>query len=278
MVNAFRAGTIVAVLAGAIGWFMVLRRQSFAGHTLAVVSFPGAAGRDLARRERDVGLLRRVHRRRARHRNGAPPGVRPRTQRRVRGHRHRPSVRVGLRRAVRQPLRRIPQQPHRPAVRHVPRDLRPPGRHLVGRRGGRAGGARRDRAAAVLRHRRPRRRRRRAACPSDCSRSCSSSCSGCAAAEVSQITGALLVFALLVMPAASAQQLTARPALSFALTIALAHRSSPGSGSASPYFSVYPVGFFVTTFGIAVFVLSRRRPNVAARLQRRAPRGEVALA
>src|SRR4051812_5499810 len=43
MVNAFRAGTIVAVLAGAIGWFMVLRRETFAGHTLAVVGFPGAA-------------------------------------------------------------------------------------------------------------------------------------------------------------------------------------------------------------------------------------------
>src|SRR5262249_58551829 len=44
MVNAFRAGTVVAVLAGALGWFMVLRRQAFAGHTLAIVSFPGAAG------------------------------------------------------------------------------------------------------------------------------------------------------------------------------------------------------------------------------------------
>ena len=44
MVNAFRAGTIVALIAGTVGWFMVLRRQSFAGHTLAVVSFPGAAG------------------------------------------------------------------------------------------------------------------------------------------------------------------------------------------------------------------------------------------
>jgi len=44
MVNAFRAGTIVAVLAGLVGWFMVLRRQSFAGHTLALVGFPGAAG------------------------------------------------------------------------------------------------------------------------------------------------------------------------------------------------------------------------------------------
>jgi zinc/manganese transport system permease protein len=43
MVNALRAGTLVAVVAGAIGWVMVLRRQSFAGHTLAVVGFPGAA-------------------------------------------------------------------------------------------------------------------------------------------------------------------------------------------------------------------------------------------
>jgi hypothetical protein len=43
MVNAYRAGTIVAVAAGALGWFMVLRRQAFAGHTLAIVSFPGAA-------------------------------------------------------------------------------------------------------------------------------------------------------------------------------------------------------------------------------------------
>jgi zinc/manganese transport system permease protein len=43
MVNAFRAGTIVAVLAGPVGWFMVLRAQSFAGHTLAMVGLPGAA-------------------------------------------------------------------------------------------------------------------------------------------------------------------------------------------------------------------------------------------
>jgi zinc/manganese transport system permease protein len=47
MVNAFRAGTIVAVVASAMGWFMVLRRQTFAGHTLAVVGFPGAAGATL---------------------------------------------------------------------------------------------------------------------------------------------------------------------------------------------------------------------------------------
>jgi zinc/manganese transport system permease protein len=44
MVNAFRAGTVVAVVAAAIGYFMVLRQQTFAGHTLSVVGFPGAAG------------------------------------------------------------------------------------------------------------------------------------------------------------------------------------------------------------------------------------------
>src|SRR5205085_3330920 len=47
MVNAFRAGTMVAITAGPVGWFMILRRQTFAGHTLAVVGFPGAAGAGL---------------------------------------------------------------------------------------------------------------------------------------------------------------------------------------------------------------------------------------
>ena len=43
MVNAFRAGLAVALLAGVVGWFMVLRRESFAGHSIAVTGFPGAA-------------------------------------------------------------------------------------------------------------------------------------------------------------------------------------------------------------------------------------------
>ncbi len=43
ILNAFRAGTVVAVLAAVVGWFMVVRKQSFAGHTLALVGFPGAA-------------------------------------------------------------------------------------------------------------------------------------------------------------------------------------------------------------------------------------------
>jgi zinc/manganese transport system permease protein len=43
MVHALEAGTVVAVMAGVIGWFMVLRRQTFAGHTLSVMAFPGAS-------------------------------------------------------------------------------------------------------------------------------------------------------------------------------------------------------------------------------------------
>src|ERR1700730_745237 len=44
MVNALEAGTVVAVMAGLVGWFMVLRRESFAGHTLSLMAFPGATG------------------------------------------------------------------------------------------------------------------------------------------------------------------------------------------------------------------------------------------
>jgi zinc/manganese transport system permease protein len=44
MVNALEAGSIVAVMAGVVGWFMVLRRQTFAGHTLSLMAFPGATG------------------------------------------------------------------------------------------------------------------------------------------------------------------------------------------------------------------------------------------
>ena len=48
MVNALEAGTIVAVLAATVGWYAVLRRQTFASHTLSVMAFPGAAGASLA--------------------------------------------------------------------------------------------------------------------------------------------------------------------------------------------------------------------------------------
>ena len=44
MRHAFAAAAIVAVLAGPVGYFLVLRGQTFAGHALAHVGFTGATG------------------------------------------------------------------------------------------------------------------------------------------------------------------------------------------------------------------------------------------
>jgi zinc/manganese transport system permease protein len=48
MVNALQAAGVAAVMAAVTGWFMVLRRETFAGHTLSMMSFPGAAAAALA--------------------------------------------------------------------------------------------------------------------------------------------------------------------------------------------------------------------------------------
>jgi zinc/manganese transport system permease protein len=44
MVTAFAAAGVVAVVAGSIGYFLVLRSQTFAGHALSHVGFAGATG------------------------------------------------------------------------------------------------------------------------------------------------------------------------------------------------------------------------------------------
>ncbi|MEQ5839664.1 metal ABC transporter permease [Paraburkholderia acidicola] len=44
MINAFAASGIVAVLAGIVGYFLVMRGQTFAGHALSHVGFTGATG------------------------------------------------------------------------------------------------------------------------------------------------------------------------------------------------------------------------------------------
>jgi zinc/manganese transport system permease protein len=79
---------------------------------------------------------------------------------------------------------------------------------------------------------------------------------GLAVGTTSQITGVLLVFALLVAPAASAQALTARPLASLALTVALG-LLVVWLGLGIAYFSIYPAGFFVATVAFSVYVLAR---------------------
>ena len=57
MRQAFEAGTIIAIVAGIVGYFVVLRRLSFAAHALSHVGFSGAAGAALFGFNPLVGLL-----------------------------------------------------------------------------------------------------------------------------------------------------------------------------------------------------------------------------
>ena len=70
------------------------------------------------------------------------------------------------------------------------------------------------------------------------------------------VTGTLLVFALLVMPAAAAQTLTARPVFSLVLTVVIAVLVT-WIGLSAAYYSVYPIGFFVSTVAFVVYVAAR---------------------
>ena len=86
-----------------------------------------------------------------------------------------------------------------------------------------------------------------------------------------QIVGVLLIFALLVTPAAIARQVTARPPRALTIGAALAVAFT-WLGLAAGYFSPYPVGFFITTFAFGSYVavsatrwlLMRYRPRLNA--------------
>ncbi len=79
-----------------------------------------------------------------------------------------------------------------------------------------------------------------------------------AVAAAAQITGTLLVFALLVAPAATAQELSTRPGRTLGLSIVIALLVT-WLGLASAYFSDYPIGFYVTTIAFVFYVLARAR-------------------
>ena len=91
---------------------------------------------------------------------------------------------------------------------------------------------------------------------------------GCAVAEAAQFTGVLLVLALVVVPAATASVLTARPAAGLALSVGLA-LFAVWAGLAVAYFTDRPVGFWVTTVGFAGYVLARGVAMVRSRRSRR---------
>ena len=82
-----------------------------------------------------------------------------------------------------------------------------------------------------------------------------------AVAESVQVVGTLLVFALLVAPAATALRLTSRPYLGMLVSIALA-LAFTWAGLFAAYFSDYPVGFFITTFAFVAYLAVRVHPTL----------------
>ncbi|MDX6625081.1 MAG: zinc/manganese transport system permease protein [Solirubrobacterales bacterium] len=255
MVQALQAGAIVAVMAGAIGWFMVLRRQTFAGHTLSVIAFPGAAAATLAGLPIAVGYF------------GA----------------------CGLGALALSLVGRAGHEPESGGESAAIGTVQAFGLGLgflfVGLYGGQLVGlesllfgtflgitagqvqtllwiavatllvlalvarpllfASVDGAVA-----------RAAGVPTRLLGLAFLLLLGMAVAATAQITGALLVFALLVTPAATAQQLTARPWLGLLLSVAIALVVT-WTGLGIAYFSPYPVGFWVTSLSFGVYVAVR---------------------
>ena len=87
---------------------------------------------------------------------------------------------------------------------------------------------------------------------------------GIAAAEASQITGSLLVFALLVLPPATAQVINARPLLGICLSVVLGVAVT-WAGLAMAYYTPYPTGAFITTLSFAAYVAARGIRTLNAR-------------
>lgn len=254
MVNAFRAGTIVAVLAGTIGHFMVLRRQSFAGHTLSLIGFPGAAGAVLIGVEASYGYFAFCLA------GALVIAALPRTGR---GGYSEESAVTGTVQAFALACGFLFVALYRGFLNSVNSLLfgsflgittvqvavlsivaaialvilaviaRPLAFASI------------DPEVALARN-----------VPVRTLSVVFLLLLGAAAAEVSQITGTLLVFALLVMPAATAQALTVRPARALVLAVMLGLIVT-WLGLGLAYYTPFPVGFFVTSLAFAGYAGSQ---------------------
>jgi zinc/manganese transport system permease protein len=83
-----------------------------------------------------------------------------------------------------------------------------------------------------------------------------------------QVVGVLLIFALLVTPAAIAQYVTTRPGVAVGVAVALALIFT-WLGLAVGYFTPYPVGFFITTFAFGTYAIVRGGRFVLVRMRPR---------
>jgi zinc/manganese transport system permease protein len=79
---------------------------------------------------------------------------------------------------------------------------------------------------------------------------------GLAVASTALITGALLVFALLVMPAAAANQFLVRPGQAMIGSVVLG-LVTVWTGLTISYFTDLPIGFLVTGVGFVIYLMAR---------------------
>lgn len=254
MVNALEAASIVAVMAAVCGWYVVLRRQVFAGHTLSVLAFPGATGAALLGLPVSLGYYLACA-------AGALSigASRPATTRSYGGE----TALIGTVQAVGLGLGFLFLSLNHAVLTGFESLLFGTflgvSQHQVLVLGAVALGtvglmaliwrpllfATLDPAVARAR-----------GVPVRILDIAFLLILALAVAATSQITGVLLVFALLVSPAASAQLITMRPLAGLALSVLFALLVA-WLGLGIAYFSIYPVGFFTTTFAFGLYVIAR---------------------
>jgi zinc/manganese transport system permease protein len=241
MVSALESGTIVAVMAGVTGWFMVLRRQTFAGHTLSLVAFAGAAAAGFAGVPVALGYF-------------SVCGLGALALAGFGGSQRNLSVEsaaTGSLQALAIALGFLFVSLYHGVLNGLDSLLFGTFLGITSRQ---VTVLLAVATLAILLIAAVGRPLFFASVDAD-------------VARASGVPVALLVFALLVTPAATAHQLTARPGLGIALSVALAVAVT-WLGLALAYFSIYPVGFYVTTLSFALYVLVRVGRTLAHRRRR----------
>src|SRR5437879_1191271 len=261
MVNALEAGTIVAVMAGVVGWFMVLRRQTFAGHTLSVMAFPGASGALLVGLSAAAGYFLAA--------GLAALVIGLAAGRGSRANRGEESAITGTVQAFGLACGFLFLSLYQGVLANYENLLFG---SFLGITGGQVLALAAVAAAALAAVAIAGRPLLFASLDEDVARVRGVPTRalgigfllllGLAVAETAQITGALLVFALLVAPAATAQLITPRVGPSVLLSVVLGLLIT-WVGLALAYFYNRPVGFYITTVAFLVYVAARLARAVA---------------
>jgi zinc/manganese transport system permease protein len=264
MVHALEGGTVVAVLAAAVGWYMVLRRQSFAGHTLSVMAFPGAAGAALAGLPVALGYYLAC--------GAAALAIAPSRGQRT-GTYASEAAAIGTVQVTGLALGYLFLSLNHEILSGLETLLFGT---FLGISGGQVIGLLAVATAVLVALALIARPLLFATVDPEVAGARGVPVRlldaafllilALAVAATSQITGALLVFALLVAPPATAQLITSRTLAGLALSIAIALVIA-WLGLLVAYYSIYPVGFYITTFAFGAYVLTRLSFHVRARLR-----------